>query len=83
MHSVDILDEAIDLVRQSGFDVRQQWLGESNGGVCRVGKQWILFVNLTLPADEQLRSLIGSLRMTGERFETKNCSGPLRKLLSA
>jgi hypothetical protein len=83
MHSVDLLDETISLVRSAGFDVRQQWLGESNGGACRIGSQWVVFINLTLPADEQLQGLIMSLRRTGETFDTSHCSDWLKKRLAA
>ncbi len=60
MHSVDLLDEALDLARASGFEVRQ-WLGESGGvPACRIGSKWVLFVNLSLTAEEQLQGLIAS-----------------------
>ena len=80
MHSVDLLDEALDLARASGFEVRQ-WLGESGGGACRIGAKWVLFVNLSLTAEEQLQGLIASLRRTGQEFDMTHCSAKLQRLL--
>lgn len=81
MHSVDLLDEALDLARSAGFEVRDQWLGESKGGVCRVGSKWILFVNLSLTAEDQLHGLIVALRGSKLTLDTEACSLKLRKLL--
>jgi hypothetical protein len=83
MHSVDLLDEALGLARSAGFEVRDQWLGESRGGACRVGKNWILFVNLSLTAEEQLQCLIVDLRRSQLPLDTDGCSTKLRRLLSA
>lgn len=80
MHSVDLIDEALDLARSSGFEVRQ-WLGESSGGACRIGSKWVLFVNVSLTAEEQLQGLIVSLRRTGQEFDVTQCSSKLRRLL--
>lgn len=62
MHSVDLLEEAVRLAREVGFEVRREWLGEKLGGACRVAEQWILYSDLSLAADEQLRQVVDALR---------------------
>ncbi len=62
MHSVDILAEAITLAEKNDFEVRQEYLGGSTGGACRIAGRWILFVDLSLPIDEQLTQTIAALR---------------------
>ena len=54
MHSVDLLEEALNLAQVHGFEVRREWLGDAPGGACRVGSKWLLYANLSLTADEQL-----------------------------
>lgn len=83
MHSVDLLDEALELARSAGFEVRDQWLGESAGGACRLGGKWILFVNLSLTAEEQLQGLISTLRRSVLPLNTVHCSPQLRRILRA
>ncbi len=62
MHTLDVLEEALRLASQSGFEVRREWLGESTGGACRIGRKWVLYVDLSLPVDEQLKQVIGALK---------------------
>lgn len=62
MHSVDRLERALEQARAQGWEVRQEWLGETSGGACRVGARRILFVNLSLPAAEQLTQVLEALQ---------------------
>ena len=62
MHSVDILDDALRLAMNSGVEVRQEWLNEKGGGLCRIGKRQVLFVDLSLTASEQLDQVLNDLR---------------------
>ena len=80
MYSVDLLEEAIDLAKANGFEVRQ-WLGESGGGACRIGSKWVLFINLTLTAQEQLQNVVLALRGTGVLLDSSKCSSQLRAML--
>lgn len=64
MHSLDLLEEAIELASQAGIEVRREYLEESAGGACRVGPNWQLFVDLSLPVDEQLTQVVQALRLT-------------------
>jgi len=62
MHSVDLLEEALRLAMNSGFQIRQEWLSEQGGGLCRLGERWVLFVDLSLSAQEQLENVVQALR---------------------
>ncbi|GAB5405745.1 MAG: hypothetical protein Aurels2KO_39760 [Aureliella sp.] len=62
VHSVDILEEAIEVAKRIGFEVRHEWLNESRGGLCRIGDRWMLFVDLSLTAAEQLEQVVGGLK---------------------
>jgi len=62
MHSVDILEDALRLAMNSGVEVRQEWLNEKGGGLCRIGKRRVLFVDLSLTATEQLEQVLSNLR---------------------
>lgn len=62
MHSVDILEDALRLAMNSGVEVRQEWLNEKGGGLCRIGKRRVLFVDLSLTASEQLEQVLQNLR---------------------
>lgn len=82
MHSVDILEEALQLASDSGFAVRQEWLGEKGGGACRIGNHWHLFVDLSLTADEQLRQVIEALQRS-DHLNLKSSHSPALKRLLA
>ena len=62
MHSVDILEDALRLAMNSGVEVRQEWLNEKGGGLCRIGKRRVLFVDLSLTATGQLEQVLTNLR---------------------
>lgn len=62
MHTVDLLQEAVQAARQLGYDVRQDWLGGNGGGHCLVrGRKWLL-LDLAQTADEQLDIVSDALR---------------------
>ena len=85
MHSVDLLEEAQQVAEQAGFEIRRQWLGESLGGACRLGNRWVLFINLSLTADEQLQQVIQALnsspQVAAAAFNFENYSPQLKRLL--
>ena len=59
MHTAELLDEALSLVAQQGYRVRQEWLDGDGGGPCIVrGEKW-LFVDLAQPLAEQLECVAG------------------------
>lgn len=81
MHSVDLLEEAIELAESSGFEVRREFLGESASGACRIAGQWLLFVDLSLPAGEQLTQVVEALRSSGFVHPRPSTTAVLRSLL--
>ena len=83
MHSVDLLEEVIALVEYYGFEVRREVLSESAGGACRMGGRWILFVDQSLPAAEQLSQVIAAVRSTHAVVPIQSTSNALRRLLGS
>jgi hypothetical protein len=69
MHTVELLQEAVEAARQLGFEVRQDWLGGDGGGHCIVrGRKWLL-LDVAQSADEQLDVVAEALR--GETAATR------------
>ncbi len=83
VHSVEVLEEALQLARSAGFEIRSEFLGESAGGACRLGEKWMLFVDLSLPAQEQLTQVVEALRKSGVIQPAADTSYRLRRLLNA
>lgn len=82
MHTVDLLEEALALAEKNGFSVRRQWLAEGLGGMCRIGGQRVLFINLSASSDEQLRQAIEALRSLNLSGGDLALSEPLKRLLA-
>jgi hypothetical protein len=62
MHTVELLQEAVDAARRLGYEVRQDWLGGDGGGHCIVrGRKWLL-LDVAQSADEQLEVVADALR---------------------
>lgn len=62
MHTAELLQEALDVARQCGYEVRQDWLGGDGGGHCLVrGRKWLL-LDMAQSADEQLDVVADALR---------------------
>jgi hypothetical protein len=62
MHTVDLLEQCLDLAVALGYQVRQDWLGGSGGGACQLkGQKW-LFVDLAASPLEQLDQAAEALR---------------------
>lgn len=80
MHTVELLEQAIEVAEQLGYRTRQEWLGGSGGGLCEfAGRRWI-FIDLTLTALEQLEQVTSALRQDpGIYMVPLSC--PMRQLL--
>jgi hypothetical protein len=63
MHTVDLLEEAIALAENVGYQVRQEWLGGSGGGRCEVKGRKCLFLDLAVGPRDQLDVVIEALRV--------------------
>ena len=62
MHTVELLQEAVEAARRLGYEVRQDWLGGDGGGHCIVrGRKWLL-LDVAQTADEQLDVVAEALR---------------------
>lgn len=62
MHTVELLNEAVDTARRLGYEVRQDWLGGNGGGHCLVrGRKWLL-LDVAQSVDEQLEIVADALR---------------------
>ncbi len=62
MHTVEVLDEALEVARRLGYEVRQDWLGGNGGGHCLVrGRKWLL-LDVAQTVDEQLTVVADALR---------------------
>jgi hypothetical protein len=61
MHTVELLDHAVDLAGRLGYTVRQEWLA-GGGGYCELRGQRLLFLDLDLPPDERLEQVLAALQ---------------------
>ena len=80
MHTVEILDEAIQVAERLGYQVRQEWLGGTGGGACEFGGRRWIFVDLALNALEQLEQIADALRQDPALY-TVAVSPAMAKLL--
>lgn len=62
MHTVDLLDQAILAAEGLGYRIRQEYLGETGGGVCEIGGRKWLFLDVAMNAAEQLGQIVDALR---------------------
>src|SRR5205085_638953 len=62
MHTVDMLEQAIEASKALGYRVRQEWLGGSGGGGCEIkGQKWI-FLDLALSPADQLAQVAEAMQ---------------------
>ncbi len=81
MHTVELLDEAIAMAIQAGYQIRQEWFGGSAAGACELrGRKW-LFVDLSLSPREQLEQVLDALRGLPDPLPA-TASLPLQRLLA-
>jgi hypothetical protein len=62
MHTVELLEKALDVARRLGYDVRQDWLGGNGGGHCLVRGRKLLLLDVAQSASEQLEIVTEALR---------------------
>lgn len=61
MHTVEILEQALALVKRLGYSVRYESLA-CRSGACELKGKKILFLDLGLSPDEQLEHVLALLR---------------------
>ncbi len=80
MHTVELLDQVINLAKQLGYAVRQDFFAGCGGGGCELKGRKFLFLDLDLTPEEQLEQVAAVLR--GEpAAKGFPLSGELRELL--
>jgi len=62
MHTVEVLEQALDLANRLGYEIRQEWLGGNGGGGCELMGRKLLFIDLALGPAEQLDQAVDTLR---------------------
>ena len=62
VHTVELLEHALEAARQLGMKVRPEWLSGAGGGGCEIkGQKWI-FLDLGQSPLEQLDQVVQALR---------------------
>ncbi len=60
-NTIELLDEAIEVLEKQGVRVRNELLGDTRSGLCRLGKNYQLILDLSQPATEQLPFALSAL----------------------
>ena len=66
MHTVEMLEHALDLAVRLGYSVRQEWLAGSGGGGCELKGRKLLFLDLDLGPVDQFEQVLSTLRREPE-----------------
>ncbi len=62
MQTLELLQEALELARELGYQIREESMGGVGGGACEfAGRKW-LFLDLAWNAHEQLENVISVLK---------------------
>jgi len=62
MHTVAILEQALELAARLGYGIRQEWLAGNGGGGCELNGKKVFFLDLALDPSEQLDQILDTLR---------------------
>lgn len=62
MHTVELLERALDLAGQLGYAVRQEWFAGRGGGPCEIRGRKVLFLDLDLTPADQLEQALEAIR---------------------
>jgi hypothetical protein len=79
MHTVELLEQALDLAARLGYTIRQDCLAGRGGG-CELKGRKLFFLDLDLGPDEQLEQIVETLRCE-PAAATLPMPGELRELL--
>ena len=80
MHTVEMLEQSLDLAARLGYTIRQEWLAGGGGGGCEVRGRKLFFLDLDLGPDEQLEQVLDTLRREPDAVNLP-MSHELRELL--
>jgi len=62
MHTVELLEQAVQLLERLGYVVRHEWLGGNGGGACEIKGRKHFFLDLALNPVEQLEQAACAIR---------------------
>jgi hypothetical protein len=62
MHTVELLQQAVEHAQRLGYVVRQEWLDGAGGGACQLKGRKLLFLDLALGPVDQLDQVLNALR---------------------
>jgi len=62
MHTVELLEQSVNLAKRLGYRIRHEWLGGQGGGLCEFGGNRWIFVDLGQSTTEQLHQVANVLR---------------------
>ncbi len=62
MHTVELLEEAIELAQRAGYSIRSEWLAGRGTGWCELKGQKVLLLDLSETPREQLERVTQCLR---------------------
>jgi hypothetical protein len=82
MHTVELLEEAIAVAEQAGYEVREEWLGGTGGGYCEIRGQKCIFLDLAVGPLDQLGLVLQTLHREPNVMPLR-MSSHLRRLLGA
>jgi hypothetical protein len=80
MHTVELLQEALQAARGLGYDVRQDWLGGDGGGHCLVRGRRLLLLDVAQTPEEQL-DVVADALLGEEAFKSLRISRKLAERL--
>jgi hypothetical protein len=63
IQTLDRLERLLEIASEEGISVRCEWLGGVRGGLVRIGKTPILFVDESLSITDQFEQVRGSLSL--------------------
>jgi hypothetical protein len=62
MHTIELLEQALEVATRLGYTIRQEWLAGNGGGGCELKGRKLLFLDLDLGPVEQLEQVLETLR---------------------
>jgi len=62
MHTVELLEQVLQVAGRLGYGVRHEWLGGQGCSTCEFGGRKWLFVDLAVSASEQLDQVAEALQ---------------------
>jgi len=80
MHTVELLEQGLDLIGRLGYQIREELLGGRGGGGCELRGRKVFFLDLALGPEDQLDQVLETLRHDPDAMQLPMAHG-LRELL--